>query len=47
MSHNLWRQDSLTLQLEANFVLSGDFEDLLISALLWLKVMVVTLLVQL
>ena len=40
-------QESLTLQLEAHFVSSGDFEDLLISALFWLEVMVVTLVVQL
>ena len=40
-------QESLTLQLDAHFVSSGDFEDLLISALLWLEVMVVTLVVQL
>ena len=40
-------QESLTLQLESHFVSSGDFEDLLLSALLWLEVMVVTLVVQL
>lgn len=39
-------QESLTLQLEAHFVSSGEFEDLLISALMWLEVMVVTLAVD-
>ena len=33
--------------LQAHFASSGDFEDLLISALLWLEMMVLTLLMQL
>ena len=38
---------SVELQLQAHFFLQGDFEDLQISILLWLEMMVLTLLLQL
>jgi len=39
-------QESLSLHLEVHFVSSGGFENLLISALVWLEMMVLTLLTQ-
>ena len=41
------RQESISLKLQAHFVLSRDKEHLLISALLWLEMMVLRLFTEL